>query len=172
MLRKIKNKTPFLLLMIFICFGLQSCEKKNIKQREPQKTINVDTNLTSENNEHPEKIKNDDIDLGEDLSKINAYAKRIYKRNGHIYIDLDLVEFRYPTEGEWDESDRTIVNNNPKIRTYIIDDKTSILSNICKELTSSELFQIRESVLRDKSIIVIGRSKNGKMLEINFGCYG
>lgn len=169
-----KTFASLLLLMIFFSFILQSCQNKteNIAQTEPQKVIKTDTNSTFENNEYSENIKSDDINLGEDLSKINAYAKRIYKKNGLIYIVLDLVEFRYPTEGEWDESDREIVNNNPKIRTYIIDDKTSILSNICKELTSSELFQIRESVLNDKSIIVIGRSKNGRLLEINFGCYG
>lgn len=163
-----------LLLMILIGFDLQSCEKKteNIEQTETQKAIKSDKNSTSENKELLDNLKINDINLGKDLSTINAYAKKIYKKNGIIYIDWDLVEIRYPTEGEWNISDREIVNNNPKIRTYIIDDKTSILSNICKELTSSELFQIRESILSDKLIIVIGRSKNGRLLEINFGCYG
>ena len=82
------------------------------------------------------------------------------------------MEIRYPTEGEWDVSDREIINNNPKIRTYIIDDSTSILSNVCKEMTVSELYQARKILLKDKTIIVIGKSENGKMLSINLGCYG
>ena len=117
-------------------------------------------------------VKQTNIQLGEDRSEINAYAKDIYKKNGKIYIDLDFVEIRYPTKGEWDVSDREIINNNPQIRTYIIDENSGILSNICKELTASELFEIRESLLKNKSIIVIGNSKNGKILGINFGCYG
>ena len=116
--------------------------------------------------------KQTNIQLGENVSEINAYAKNIYQKNGKTYIDLDFVEIRYPTEGEWDVSDREIINNNPKIRTYIIDDSTSILSNVCKEMTASELYQARKSLLKDKTIIVIGKSENGKMLSINFGCYG
>lgn len=166
--------TSLLLIMISNGFSLQSCEKKaeNIAQTQHQKAIKENTNSIFKSNEYPESNRNEDIILGEDISKINAYAKKIYKVNDVIYIDIDVVEFRYPTKGEWDESDREIVNKNPKIRTYIIDNKTSILSNNCKDLTSSELFQLQESILNDKSIIVIGISKNGKMQEINFGCYG
>jgi hypothetical protein len=169
-----KTVTFLLLLMISVGFGLQSCEKKteNYNQKETQETKKINADSVSQNKKHPQNKEKNNIILGEDLPKINAYAKKIYKKDGIIYIDLDLVEFRYPTEGEWDESDREIVNNNPKIRTYIIDNDTSIYSNICKEVTASELFQIRESVLHNKSIIVIGSSKNGNMLEINFGCYG
>ncbi|OXA85700.1 hypothetical protein [Flavobacterium hercynium] len=167
-------KKIIILTLYFFAFVLQSCDDKTKKQGqvEIQKTIETKNGSVFENNVQSKNKKNDNIVLGEDISEINAYAKRIYKINGVIYIDLDLVEIRYPTKGEWDAGDREIVNNNPKIRTYVIDNNTSILSNVCKELKSSELFQIRESVLKDKNIIIIGRSENGKMQEINFGCYG
>lgn len=157
-------------LLIFV-FVIQSCENKTKKatENEPQQTVKSDKIHPSK---YDEPIENEEIILGEDMEEINAYAKNIYQKNGKTYIDLDFVEIRYPTEGEWDVSDREIINNNPKIRTYIIDDSTSILSNVCKEMTVSELYQARKILLKDKTIIVIGKSENGKMLSINLGCYG
>lgn len=118
---------------------------------------------------HLEKL---DTSLGEDIAAFNAYTKNIYKKNDKIYIDLDFVEIRYPQEGEWDVSDRKIVNKNTKIRTYIVDENTTILSDNCKKIIATELWEHRKAVLMRPEIIAIGSAKNGKIVEINFGCYG
>lgn len=112
-----------------------------------------------------------DTALGEDIAAFNAYTKNIYTKNGKIYIDLDFVEIRYPQEGEGDVSDRKIVNKNTKIRTYSFDENTAILSNNCKEFSPTELWENRKAVLMRPEIITIGSAKNGKIVQINFGCY-
>ncbi|MEO5911750.1 MAG: hypothetical protein ABIP95_12745 [Pelobium sp.] len=167
-------KRLIVLKIILLTFLFQSCENKTQKQKQAESEKHSELNQVpaSKISGQSESQKDDAIVLGEDLAEIHAYAKRIYTINGVIYIDIDVVEIRYPTSGDYDESDREIINKNPKIRTYIIDKETAILSNICKDLTASELLNIQKNVLKDKNIIIIGRSKNGKMLEINFGCYG
>ena len=159
-----------LITLLIIAFVLQSCENKTQTETDNklrQQTVKSDTIVNPENNKQDGNQNNAEIILGENMEEINAYTKDIYEKNGIIYIDLDFVEIKYKNVDE-----RVIVNKNPKIRTYIIDNNTSILSNLCKELKSSELFQTKESILNNKNIITIGRSKNGKMIEINFGCYG
>jgi hypothetical protein len=159
-----------LITLLIIAFVLQSCENKTQTETDNklrQQTVKSDTIVNPENNKQDGNQNNAEIILGENMEEINAYTKDIYEKNGIIYIDLDFVEIKYKNVDE-----RIIVNKNPKIRTYIIDNNTSILSNLCKELKSSELFQTKESILNNKNIITIGRSKNGKMIEINFGCYG
>ena len=167
------KKLTILFLSLFL---FQSCNNKTEKE---EKIPNIDATDTKSREELPiitDKKDDFDVQLGEDSNEINAYVKNIYQKNGKIYIDLDFVEIRYPTEGDWDVSDREIVNNNPKIRIYIIDENTLILSHICQKITATTLFEIRKVLLKhlekDKYIITIGKSKNGKMLEINFGCYG
>ncbi len=157
-----------------LTFLFQSCESKTEKQAQAESKKNIELSNVSASKiiEPSENQKDDAIFLGEDVAEIHAYAKKIYAINEIIYIDIDLVEIRYPTSGDYEVSDREIINDNPKIRTYIIDKETAILSNICKDLTAPKLLNIQKEVLRDKNIIVIGRSKNGKMLGINFGCYG
>ena len=167
-------KIIIILKLLILTLLIQSCKNKTEEQKQTTKLKNVEigNDSVSKNVQQTETEQNDKIILGEDISEINAYAKKIYEIKGIIYVDLDLVEFSYPTQGEYDKSDRKIINNNPKIRTYEIDKKTSILSNNCKNLSDTELLKMQKSILKVKSIIVIGRSKNGKILEINFGCYG
>lgn len=167
-------KKSIVSILFLLALMLQSCENKEHRNEKADTQITAETKdvLVSENISQSEKNKSEGIVLGEDSSDINAYLKNIYKKNGKLYIDLDFVNFRYPTEGDYDVSDREIVNNNPKIRTYLIDDSTLIISNACKQIKSLELFENRNSILKNKRIITIGSSKNGKMQEINFGCYG
>lgn len=68
--------------------------------------------------------------------------------------------------------ERVIVNKNPKIRTYIIELYTEIATKDCKELTALDMLKHKNILLKDKTAIVIGKSKDGKMLSINFGRYG
>lgn len=151
------NKTYIFKILVIILFVFACNKKEKIEKKSIQDSINENKNY---------------IELGEDKSSINSYAKRIYKKDEKIYIELDFIEFHYPDKENIDESDREIINNNKKIRTYIIDKNTNITSKDCKNLNALELFQFRESLLKDKSIIVIGISKNGILTEINFGCYG
>ncbi|MDI1255248.1 MAG: hypothetical protein PSV16_04025 [Flavobacterium sp.] len=105
--------------------------------------------------------------MGEDIEEINAYPKKIYKANQIIYIDIDLVKIEYKNIDE-----KVIVNKNHKIRTYIINENTLIYSGDCKTLTADEFFQNRQLILNSNANIAVGQSKNGKMISINFGCYG
>ena len=34
------------------------------------------------------------------------------------------------------------------------------------------LIKLKDNLLNNKSLILVGESENGKMLSINFGCYG
>lgn len=152
-------------LLIFV-FVIQSCENKTNKatENEPQQTVKSDKIHPSK---YDEPIENEEIILGEDMEEINAYAKNIYEKNGIIYVDLDFVEIKYKNIDE-----RVIGNKNPKLRTYIIDLYTLIATKDCKELTALDILDYKDILLKDKSAIVIGESKDGKMLSINFGCYG
>lgn len=105
--------------------------------------------------------------MGEDKDEIDAYVKDIYEKNGNIYIDLDFVEIKYKNV-----DDRVIVNKNPKIRTYIVDLYTQIATKDCKELISLDMITHRKELLKNKFALVIGKSKDCRMLSLNFGCYG
>ncbi|MFC4162768.1 hypothetical protein ACFOWU_03825 [Epilithonimonas zeae] len=146
------------LIFIFIII-LTGCNEKDSSTQ--QKNEDILPNKIAESNQE------NNVILGEDLPEINAYAKNIYKKNNVIYIEIDLIEIKYENV-----DDKIIVNNNPKIRTYIIDKSSLIYSNDCKELTVSELFKIKEKLLKDHSIIIVGTSEHGKMKSLNFGCYG
>ncbi|MDY3338677.1 hypothetical protein PG279_05740 [Riemerella anatipestifer] len=160
---KFKNLVKPLILTAFI---LQSCESKVQKtvEIEEQKSLKGYYSPPSKSNEYIEPEK---ISLGEDFEDINAYAKNIYEKNGIIYIDLDFVEIKYRNIDE-----KFIVNKNPKIRTYIIDAHTLVISNDCEKLVPLDILKYKESLLKDKTAVTIGESKNGRMVSVNFGCYG
>ncbi len=140
-------------------FILFSCGKTTENNHPKKQSAEIKTKSDNE--------KQNEIVLGEDIPEINSYCKNIYEKDGKFYVELDFVEIKYKNVDE-----RVIVNKNPKIRTYLIDDNTWISSKDCKELTPEELLKIRKKLLNDKNIIVIGTSKNGRMKSINFGCYG
>lgn len=106
------------------------------------------------------------IKLGEDIKEIRAYTKNLYKVGGRVYIDLDLVTITYRNIDE-----RVVVNKSTKIRTYIVDQNTLIYADNCKEVSPSELLKRKAIILKKKAIVVVGASKNGKMVSVNFGCY-
>jgi hypothetical protein len=148
-----KLKTIFLIFATTII--LFSCDKGTENNHPKKQSTEIKTE------------KQNEIILGEDIPEINSYVKNIYEKDGRFYVELDLVEIKYKNADE-----RLIVNKNPKIRTYLIDDNTWISSKDCKELIPEELLKIKEKLLNDKNIIVIGTSKDGRMKSINFGCYG
>lgn len=154
-----------LLTLFILAFALQSCENKTQKEMENEPLQQVENS----NIVHPSKY--DDVQngiiLGEDVQEINCYVKDIYEKDGIIYANLDFVEIQYKNVDE-----RVIVNKNPKIRTYIIDLYTKIATKDCKKLDELEMLKLKDILLKDKTTIVIARSENGKLLEINFGCYG
>jgi hypothetical protein len=152
-----KLKTIFLIFTTALI--LFSCDKATENNHPKKQSAEIKSKSDNE--------KQNEIILGEDTPEINAYAKGIYKKDGKFYVELDFVEIKYKNVDE-----RVIVNKNPKIRTYLIDHRTSIASKDCKELTPEELLKIRKKLLNDKNIIVIGTSKDGKMESVNFGCYG
>ncbi|MHA3044003.1 hypothetical protein JSO61_001510 [Riemerella anatipestifer] len=160
---KFKNLVKPLILTIFI---LQSCDSKFQKtvETKKQKTLNSYHSSSPKSNEYIEPKK---ISLGEDSEDINAYAKNIYEKNGIIYIDLDFVEIKYRNIDE-----KFIVNKSSKIRTYIIDAHTLVISNDCEKLVPLDILKYKESLLKDKTAVTIGESKNGRMISVNFGCYG
>jgi len=149
--------------IIFLIFTtaiiLFSCDKTTEKNYSQKQSAEIKTKSDNE--------KQNEIILGEDIPEINSYCKNIYEKGGKFYVELDLVEIKYRNVDE-----RIIVNKNPKIRTYLIDDNTWISSKDCKELKPKELLKIRKKLLNDKNIIVIGASKDGRVESINFGCYG
>lgn len=107
------------------------------------------------------------IVLGEDKDEINALVKRIYEVNGEVFIDIDFVQIKFENVDE-----RVVVNENPKIRTYKVDSKTLIYSKDCKTLNLKELIKSKNKILQDKTIILVGKAKEGRMESLNFGCYG
>ncbi|MDY3316363.1 hypothetical protein PG630_03435 [Riemerella anatipestifer] len=147
-------------------FILQSCESKVQKtvETKKQKTLK---GYHSSSHKSDEYIESEKISLGEDSEDINAYAKNICTKNGTIYIDLDFVEIKYRNIDE-----KIIVNKNSKIRTYIIDAHTLVISNDCEKLAPLDILKYKESLLKDKTTVTIGMSKNGKMISVNFDCYG
>jgi hypothetical protein len=158
-------------LLLATAFLFQSCgngtEKKTTENRQLQQSGTSDKIYPSKFDDSAENKNTDEIILGEDMEEINSYVKDIYKKNGIIYIDLDFVEIKYENIDE-----RVVVNKNPKIRTYIVDLYTEILSKDCKELNALDMLKHKDSLLKDKITVVIGKAKDGKMLSINFGCYG
>jgi len=106
------------------------------------------------------------IKLSEDLELINAYPKNIYQVNEVVYIDIDLVTIKYPNVDE-----KVIVNKSRKLRTYIVDGDTLIYSDDCKQIGPMELLKRKDIILNNTSIVMAGKSKNGKMVSANFGCY-
>ncbi len=107
-----------------------------------------------------------EVSLGEDKEEIHGLVKDLYEIDKNILIDIDFIDIKYKNVDE-----KIIVNNNPKIRTYKIDSLTIIYSKDCKNLKANELLQIKTKILQDTSVIVVGNSKGGKMIDINFGCY-
>lgn len=148
-----------LIIILLILITSFSCKNENnIKQEQNvENPTTINSNLTDENT----------TELGEDIDEINAIAKNIYEKNGTIYVDIDIVQIKYKNIDE-----RVIINENTKIRTYQIDENTLIYSKDCKNLKPLDLLEIKDSLLNDKSIILVGNSEKGKMLSINFGCYG
>ena len=148
----------FFLIILILSISI-SCKKGNgiiyynIVEKETTESIKVS-------------VKNS-IELGENIDEINAYLKNIYSLNGKVYVDIDLVQIKYINIDE-----RKIINENTKIRTYEIDAKTLIYSNDCKTLKRLDLIKLKNNLLNNKSLILVGKSENGKMLSINFGCYG
>lgn len=114
------------------------------------------------------KAKIDKFNLGEDIAEINCYVKNIYRKDNLTFVDIDIVQVKYTSEG----GERIIINENPKTRTYIVDDTTIIYAQDCESVTPEKLTEIEKSLLDDKSIIVVGSSKDGVLESINFGCYG
>ena len=106
------------LIFIFIIILTGCNEKDNSTQQENEDIL---PNKIAESNQE------NNVILGEDLPEINAYAKNIYKKNNVIYIEIDLVEIKYKNVDV-----KIIVNNNPKIRTYIINENSLIYSYVCK----------------------------------------
>lgn len=162
-----KNFFP-LLLFVFV---IQSCENKTYKKttenEQPQQSVTSNTIHPSKFDDPAENQNNEKIILGEDTKEINSYIRDIYEKNEIIYIDLDFVEIKYKNVDE-----RVIINKNHKIRTYIIDLYTKIATKNCKELNALDMLKHKDSLLKDKITVVIGEAKDGKMLSINFGCYG
>lgn len=158
-------------LLLATAFLFQSCqnktERKITENEQPQQSGTSDKIHLSKFDGAAENQDNEEVILGEDTEEINSYVKDIYEKNGIIYVDLDFVEIKYKNVDE-----RVIVNKNPKIRTYIVDLYTEIATKDCKELNALDMFKNKDSLLKDKITVVIGESKDGKMLSINFGCYG
>ncbi len=57
------------------------------------------------------------VNLSYKTEASNCYVKRIYKKNGNTYIDVDFIALKWFTN-EHVLDDYKIINNNPKIRTY------------------------------------------------------
>lgn len=150
-------------ILFIIIISITSCKEK----RSKSVLIENEIKLTMEVNSFDKKSLIYTNKLSEDIAEINCYVKKIYKKNNLIFVDIDLVDIKYNQDG-----DRIIINKNPKIRTYIINDKTIIYSHKCETLKPKELTEIEKSILNNKSIIVVGSSKNGCLESINFGCYG
>ncbi|MCB0743805.1 MAG: hypothetical protein KDC67_07875 [Ignavibacteriae bacterium] len=170
---KIKEKIFYILILaLFI-----SCNEKQ-ESKIGIKAIKSDSELDPSN--QTEKIAKSDNKiektkskihvykdiLGEDLSEINCYVKNIYRKDNLTFVEIDIVRVEITPEGE-----RTIINENSKIRTYVAGINTIIYGYDCKILDSEELARMDKSLLKNKSIIVVGSSKDGVLESLNFGCY-
>lgn len=143
---------------------LFSCNNKEDKQDNRSS----ENNLTKTDSVKTKKSTSlDKIVLGEDKEEINGLVKNIYKINGEVFIDIDFVQIKFENVDE-----RVVVNENKKIRTYKVDQETLIYSKDCKTLNTKELIKSKSKILQDKTIILVGKAKDGKMESLNFGCYG
>lgn len=143
---------------------LFSCNNKEDKQDNRSS----ENNLTKTDSVKTKKSTSlDKIVLGEDKEEINGLVKNIYKINGEVFIDIDFVQIKFENVDE-----RVVVNENKKIRTYKVDQETLIYSKDRKTLNTKELIKSKSKILQDKTIILVGKAKDGKMESLNFGCYG
>lgn len=115
----------------------------------------------------PKARKEEAIVLGEDKKEINALVKGIYQKGEKVYIELDFVQIKYKNVDEL-----VVVNVNPKIRTYLVDSNTLIYSKDCKVWKIKEVLQNKDLLVNDKNILLVGDSKKGVLISLNFGCYG
>lgn len=164
-----ESKNKNILILLILAFAIQSCENKTKKVSENEPAQQMENNSKV----HPSKYDDvqNGITLGEGVQEISCYVKDIYEKNDNIYVDLDFVEIQYKNVDE-----RVIVNKNPKIRTYIVDIFTEIAARdkdgICEKIDEREMLKRKNILLKDKTTIVIGESEDGRMVSINFGCYG
>ena len=138
---------------------LFSCNNKEDKQDNRSS----ENNLTKTDSVKTKKSTSlDKIVLGEDKDEINGLVKNIYKINGEVFIDIDFVQIKFENVDE-----RVVVNENKKIRTYKVDQETLIYSKDCKTLNTKELIKSKSKILQDKTIILVGKAKDGKMESLN-----
>jgi len=149
------------ILCCFIVATLFSCQSKEVKDASANHKTKTDSSKSKSS------VSSKQIVLGEDKDEINALVKGIYEVNGEVFIDIDLVQIKFENVDE-----RVVVNENPKIRTYKVDSKTLIYSKDCKTLNLKELIKSKSKILQDKTIILVGKAKDGRMESLNFGCYG
>ncbi|MDA6072046.1 hypothetical protein NJT12_20685 [Flavobacterium sp. AC] len=150
-------------LMYFAFIFFFSCNQIKEDQSNAKENL-IKTESVTEKKSSKSSAK---IVLGDDKDEINALVKNIYEINGEVFIDLDFVQIKFKNVDE-----RVVINENPKIRTYKVDSESLIYSKDCKTLNLKELIRSKSKILRDKTIILVGEAKGGRMQSLNFGCYG
>lgn len=154
----------FIISLLSILF--LSCNQSKKDNSESNVAFGEDT-ITTEKTGDIQPPQSVEIVLGEDIENFYAYVKNIYKIGNTVYIDVDVVEVEVDTE-----EGITVTNNNPKIRTYIVDSETIIYGKHCGEMTLNDLLNTKDSILNDDSILLVGGARSGRMSGLNFGCYG
>jgi hypothetical protein len=144
--------------VVLIAVFAMACTQADNQQSKP--------NLPTESK--PAKLDNSQplIALGEDKSHIDAYATDMYASNDSLFVVLDFVEIKYHNVDE-----REIVNNQTRLRKYLVDSSTYILLKSCQQLSSKALLQEAPKILADRKQLVVGQAANGVLSSINFGCY-
>lgn len=97
-----------------------------------------------------------------------ALIKDIFRKNGKIYISLDIVQIEYTKINDY-----KVINQNSKIRTFEVSENVKIKDNNCRTIVENDyLIKNREiHISKKNNEICMFSSVDGIITEINFGCW-
>jgi hypothetical protein len=97
-----------------------------------------------------------------------ALIKDIFRKNGKIYISLNIVQIEYTKENDY-----KVINQNSKIRTFEVLENVKITDNNCRTIDENDyLIKNREiHISKNNDEICMFSPVDGIITEINFGCW-
>lgn len=174
-------KIKLLIFLIFTLTFINSCNDTKMKEKELElkekeldlknKELDIEkakiTKLPKSENVI-EKKEEKVIELNYDSNNSFAFVKDIFSNNGSTYITLDFVEVKYPAESQF-----KVVNNNLKLRTFLITTGTTFFNcdNRLKINKKNILSTKNKLISISKSFPFLFKSENGNLTEFNIYCF-